>query len=89
MVKTPFTMPAGCVVVALLTLGLASTTGSVATGAQPPSGPGGMQLQPGYLHTRTPSLDTIRGRVWKDGGPEIVYDIGLLALNEASLVSHE
>jgi hypothetical protein len=45
-------------------------------------GPGGMQLLPGYQHERLRGLDTLRGRIWKDGGPNITYEIGPSATNE-------
>jgi hypothetical protein len=41
--------------------------------------PGGMQLLAGYRHEKIPSMESREGRVWKEGGPEITYEIGLQA----------
>lgn len=39
-------------------------------------GPGGMQLLPGYLHEIKQGIDSCPGKIWKAGGPEILYDSG-------------
>ena len=52
---------------------------SVADGAQEkgdPSPPGEIRLLPGYRHVVTGGIDTVTGRIWKEGGPIISYDIG-------------
>jgi hypothetical protein len=36
-----------------------------------------MRLLPGYRHTEGRGIDTAVGRIWKEGGPIITYDIGL------------
>jgi hypothetical protein len=38
--------------------------------------PGGMQLLPGYTHTRIQGVDTSLGRIVRLGGPAISYEIG-------------
>ena len=46
--------------------------------------PGGIRLLPGYSHESIQGIDTRVGRIWKDGGPTIRYDIGWFAGNHAS-----
>ena len=67
--------------IAALSLALACATAalSVLHGAQertdsPP--PGDMRLLPGYRHTQGRGIDSMVGRIWKEGGPIISYDIG-------------
>lgn len=43
--------------------------------------PGGMRLLEGYRHEALKSVDTYGGRIWKDGGPELIYELGDLATN--------
>jgi hypothetical protein len=45
--------------------------------------PGGMRLLEGYSHERKLSYDTQTGRIWKEGGPQIRYDIGKWAGHHA------
>jgi hypothetical protein len=45
--------------------------------------PGGMKLLSGYQHQKLQGIDTHVGKVWKDGGLSIQYDIGKLAGNYA------
>jgi hypothetical protein len=45
--------------------------------ADPP--PGSIQLLPGYQHKTERGIDTAVGRIWKDGGITITYDIGMFA----------
>src|SRR5438045_100982 len=49
--------------------------------ADPP--PGGIHLLDGYQHKREQGTDSSPGRIWKDGGLTIQYDIGGLAGNYA------
>jgi hypothetical protein len=44
--------------------------------------PGGIQLVTGYKHERLSSVDTYMGRIWRDDGPELIYEIGMLSMNE-------
>lgn len=53
------------------------------------TGPGGIRLLPGYLHETEQGIDTCPGRIWKTGGAEIGYDIGLLSGDHASALAHE
>ena len=53
--------------------------------APQPSPPGSLQLLPGYQHERIGGMDTIRGRIWKVGGPDVIYEFGTLATNEARM----
>jgi hypothetical protein len=46
--------------------------------------PGKMVLLPGYQHERLAGIDTLVGRIWKDNGLSIRYDIGALAGNQIS-----
>jgi hypothetical protein len=41
--------------------------------------PGGIKLLPGYQHKTLQGIDTWVGKIWKEGGLEIKYDIGFLA----------
>jgi hypothetical protein len=43
-------------------------------GTVPP--PGNMRLLPGYYHERLQGIDSIVGRIWKENGPSIFYDMG-------------
>jgi hypothetical protein len=45
-------------------------------GAQEVSPPGGLVLLPGYRHAAGRGIDTHVGRIWKENGPVISYDIG-------------
>ena len=55
---------------------LASIDGAQVATSVPP--PGGMMLLPGYKHEPSPNtIDSRMGRIVKDGGPVISYDIGL------------
>jgi hypothetical protein len=47
--------------------------------------PGNIRLLPGYRHESTASLDTRTGRIWKDGGPRITYEIGPLSTDVIAL----
>lgn len=51
--------------------------------AQQPAPPGGIKLLPGYQHKKLQGIDTRVGRIWKEGGLAIDYDIGRLAGNAA------
>jgi hypothetical protein len=42
-----------------------------------------MKLLSGYQHKREQGIDTRVGRIWKEGGLSITYDIGCLAGNYA------
>jgi hypothetical protein len=72
--------------VGLAVAALAAGSGSGARGMQADTertGPGGVQLLPGYQHRRGGFLDTRSGEIWKPGGPRIQYDIGPEAGNKA------
>jgi len=43
--------------------------------------PGEMQLLLGYRHEKQQGIDTQVGKIWKDGGVTISYDIGSMAGN--------
>jgi hypothetical protein len=45
--------------------------------------PGGIKLLPGYKHETQRGIDTSVGKVWKENGLTIYYDIGWLAGNYA------
>jgi|ERR1051325_4534635 hypothetical protein len=45
--------------------------------ADPPPGP--IKLLPGYQHKTERGIDTAVGRIWKEGGTTITYDIGIYA----------
>jgi len=45
--------------------------------------PGAMRLLDGYQHETLQGIDTQVGRIWKNNGPEVYYDIGALAGNHA------
>lgn len=47
------------------------------------TGPGGMRLLPGYIHEMKQGIDTCPGKIWKTGGPDILYEIGFFA-NDAA-----
>lgn len=53
--------------------------------AEPAPPPGAIRLLEGYHHERLQGIDSTVGRIWKDGGLEIRYDIGGLAGNYAAL----
>jgi hypothetical protein len=40
--------------------------------------PGNIKLLPGYQHKTLQGIDTRVGKIWKEGGLEIKYDIGSL-----------
>ena len=61
------------VIVLLLCWALAPAAG------QQDSPPGSIKLLPGYQHKTLQGIDTSVGKIWKDGGIEIQYDIGRLA----------
>jgi hypothetical protein len=67
---------------------IAATSGRAASqsAATPPRMeglPGGMQLLVGYQHRRAPTFEGRQGRIWKDGGPQIDYDISFYDGNAA------
>jgi hypothetical protein len=43
--------------------------------------PGGIKLLPGYQHQKLQGIDTRVGKIWKEGGFTVEYDIGKLAGN--------
>jgi hypothetical protein len=55
------------------------SSSSFASLAQRDLPPGRIKLLPGYQHKRLQGIDTRVGRIWKDGGLDIKYDIGFLA----------
>jgi hypothetical protein len=52
----------------------------------PSSPPGAIRLIDGYRHERLQGIDSTVGRIWKEGGLEIRYDIGVFAGNNAASV---
>jgi hypothetical protein len=46
---------------------------------QSPPPPGGIKLLDGYVHIQERGIDTWVGRIKKEGGLDILYDIGRLA----------
>jgi hypothetical protein len=69
----------------VLALIFAMTAFAAAPGAAPEGDPppGGIRLLEGYQHQREQGQDSSPGRIWKVGGLEIRYDIGMLAGNYA------
>src|SRR5688572_24086317 len=69
----------------LLALIFAVTTLAAAPKAAPDADapPGGIRLLEGYQHKREQGIDSSPGRIWKDGGLIIAYDIGMMAGNYA------
>jgi len=70
----------------LLALALIGWLGSarlVEAQASGPATPGAIRLLEGYQHETFQGIDTQVGRLWKNGGPEVHYDIGALAGNHA------
>jgi hypothetical protein len=71
----------------VIALTLAMAAFAAAPQAAPPadgdSGPGGIHLLEGYQHQREQGEDSSPGRIWKEGGLTIRYDIGMLAGNYA------
>lgn len=65
----------------LLCLVIGSICAGGASGMNPP---GGIQLLDGYQHKPEQGIDTLVGKIWKEGGPEIGYDIGDLGGDSAS-----
>jgi hypothetical protein len=55
-----------------------------AYGADEP--PGGIKLLDRYMHQKLPGTDSFPGRIWRENGLEIKYDIGGMAGNYASQV---
>lgn len=52
------------------------TTSASAQNAKPDPAPGGVQLLPGYKHQTLQGIDSRPGKIFKEGGLEIMYDIG-------------
>jgi hypothetical protein len=50
--------------------------------------PGSIKLLPGYRHKTEQGIDTAVGRIWKEGGLTITYDIGRLAGHYAGPDAH-
>src|SRR6185436_1016690 len=65
----------------IATLVLCSLSGMAQNQAGPP---GGITLLPGYQHERLRGADSVVGRIWKDQGLSIRYDIGGLAGNRVT-----
>jgi hypothetical protein len=61
------------------TLGLLILLASAFSATAQDEPPGGIKLLPGYQHRREQGIDTLVGKIWKDGGQTITYDIGCLA----------
>lgn len=64
-----------------LVVGSLSVALRAASGDDPP--PGSIKLLDGFKHQRMQGIDTRVGKIWKDGGITIQYDIGRLAGNYA------
>lgn len=74
----------------VLVLGLGLLFGSLHSAAaaapqEPTTPPFSMRLLPGYQHRGGQGFDTTSGRIWKQNGLTIHYDIGRLASNQAQL----
>ena len=54
--------------------------------SRPSGAPGAIRLIEGFRHERLQGIDSTVGRIWKEGGLEIEYDIGRLAGNYAAAV---
>jgi hypothetical protein len=50
--------------------------------------PGAIKLLPSYRHKTEQGIDTAVGRIWKEGGLTITYDIGRLAGHYAGPDAH-
>jgi hypothetical protein len=61
----------------------ASQSGATATPTRADAPPGGMLLLAGYQYRRSPSFEGARGRIWKDGGPQIDYEFSMYDGNAA------
>lgn len=61
-------------------------TAAQALSTKPSSPPGAIQLIEGYRHEPLQGIDSSVGRIWKDGGLEIRYDIGRMAGNYAASI---
>ena len=70
-------------VLALILIGLLESAGlgDAQAAADPP--PGAIHLLEGYQHETLQGIDSRVGRIFKNGGPEVHYDIGALAGNHA------
>ncbi|MEE9128805.1 MAG: hypothetical protein V3T84_02215 [Phycisphaerales bacterium] len=64
-----------------LVVGSLSVALRAASADDPP--PGSITLLDGYKHQKLQGIDTQVGKIWKDGGITIQYDIGRLAGNYA------
>ena len=67
--------------IVVLVIGSLSVALRAANADDPP--PGSITLLDGYKHQKLQGIDTRVGKIWKDGGITIQYDIGLLAGNYA------
>jgi hypothetical protein len=68
----------------LVTLPQVSCAKEPSSNPSPP--PGAIRLPEGYRHERQQGIDSTVGRIWKEGGLEIHYDIGRMAGNYAGSV---
>jgi len=67
-----------------------STTGCPqAEPSQPRLKESPVQLLPGYRYTTENGIDSSFGRIWKDGGPEINYDFGVMSGEQASVYAEQ
>ncbi len=64
-----------------LVIGSLSVALRAASGDDPP--PGSITLLDGFKHQKMQGIDTRVGKIWKDGGITIQYDIGRLSGNYA------
>lgn len=65
-------------IVLSLALAIAWGSGHTAEQSKPASSKADSGLPPGYRQTDRPfGVETANGKIWKDGGPEILYRIGL------------
>ena len=70
-----------CITVVTLLVGSLSFALPAASADDPP--PGSITLLDGFKHQKLQGIDTRVGKIWKDGGITIQYDIGRLAGNYA------
>jgi hypothetical protein len=61
---------------------------SVVTAQEGDPPPGSIKLLPSYRHKTEQGIDTAVGRIWKEGGLTITYDIGRLAGHYAGPDAH-
>ena len=69
---------------ACISLGLIAFVVSLVVAQKSDAPPGSVKMLSGYEHQRETGIDTTVGRIWKQDGLTISYDIGTLAGNGAA-----